>query len=176
MRPSAFLLAALIAAPAAARAQAATAPASPSAVADARGNFQQMSNYVLQSAIEMPEEKYGFKPSPDVRSFGELVAHVAGAQAMFCAMALGEKAPAEDAVVAKTKADLVAAMRTSNAGCARAYGQADAGAMAMIDVFGQQHTRLYALIMNAAHTSEHYGNLVTYLRMNGLVPPSSRPM
>ena len=134
-----------------------------------------MSGYVLQSAIDVPEDKYSFKPTPDVRSFGELFAHVAGAQSMFCALALGEKPPREDAVTARTKAELVEALRQSNRNCERAYAQSDAAAAANVDVFGEQRSRLYALMMNATHDAEHYGNLITYMRINGMVPPSSRP-
>jgi uncharacterized damage-inducible protein DinB len=125
--------------------------------------------------MDVPEEKYSYKPTPDVRSFGEMFGHVAGAESMFCAMALGEKPPAEDAVAVKTKAGLIAALKQSAANCERAYGQSDAAVASNIDVFGAQRSRLYALMMNATHDGEHYGNLVTYLRMNGMVPPSSRP-
>ena len=135
-----------------------------------------LSGYVLQSAIDVPENKYAYKPTPDVRSFGELFAHIAGSQSMFCAMALGQKAPAEDAVTAKSKAELIEALKQSDRNCERAYTQTDAAAGGQVDVFGEQHSRLYALMLNATHDGEHYGNLVTYLRMNGMVPPSSRPM
>lgn len=149
--------------------------ASASAVADARAQWKSMMANVLQSAMDVPEDKYGFKPSPDVRSFGELFAHVAGAQSMFCALALGEKAPPEDAVRSTTKAGLVEALKQSNADCERAYAQSPEAAAANVDVFGEQHSRLYALMMNVTHDAEHYGNLVTYLRINGMVPPSSKP-
>jgi uncharacterized damage-inducible protein DinB len=134
-----------------------------------------MSGYVLQSAMDVPEEKYGFKASPDVRSFAELFAHVAGSQSMFCAVALGESQPAEDAVKATTKAALIEALKKSNADCDRAYAQTNAEASRNVDVFGEKRSRLYALILNATHDGEHYGNLVTYMRMNGMVPPSSKP-
>jgi uncharacterized damage-inducible protein DinB len=166
----------LIAAPAVAFAQ--TKPAAPaSAVAQVRAQFEQASTYVLQSAEDMPADKFSFRPTPDVRTFGELIGHVAGSQQMFCAIALGETPPAEDAVekAAKSKADLVKAMRTSNEFCARAYKQTDAAATATVDLFGQKVTRLTTLIENYGHDMEHYGNLVTYLRINGLVPPSSKP-
>lgn len=148
-----------------------------SPVADARALWKDASDYVVQSAVDFPEAKYGFKPTPEVRSFAELIGHVAGSQAMFCAIALGEKPPAEDAVekAAKTKAELIAAMRASNAACAKAYAQSDAAATASVDLFGTRRTRLYTLLENAMHDNEHYGNLVTYLRINGMVPPSSKP-
>lgn len=150
-------------------------PARSSAVADIRANWKTLSGYVLQSAIDVPEDKYGFKASADVRSFAELFAHVAGSQSMFCAVALGEPQPPEDAVKATTKAALIDALRKSNADCDRAYVQSDAAASRTVDVFGERRSRLYALMLNATHDGEHYGNLVTYMRMNGLVPPSSKP-
>lgn len=147
------------------------------AVPTSRALWQQLSGYVLASAEDMPEAKYGYKPVGTVRSFGELIGHVAGSQNMFCAAALGEPAPAEDAVekAATNKAALIAAMKASNAYCAKAYAQSDAAARAEIMLFGGKQTRLYALAMNATHDGEHYGNLITYLRLNGMVPPSSQP-
>jgi uncharacterized damage-inducible protein DinB len=177
MRPiSCVLLLATIASPAAAQSAGPTGTgASSSPIADARANWRAMSGYVLQAATDVPAEKYSFKPTPEVRSFGEVFAHVAGAESMFCAMALGEKPPAENAVTATTKAELIEALKQSSRNCERAYGQTDAAAASSIDVFGTPHSRLYALMMNATHDGEHYGNLVTYMRMNGMVPPSSRP-
>src|SRR4051812_32476765 len=107
MRPTALLLLAFAASPALAQApmQAGTPKpkAAPSATADIRSHWRQLSGYILESAMDVPEEKYSYKPTPEVRSFGELFAHLAGSQSMFCAIALGQKPPAEDAVVAKTK-------------------------------------------------------------------------
>lgn len=168
MRPNSLLLLAALVSPSVAPAQ--------SAVADARAHWRAVSGHVLQTAIDVPEEKYSYKPTPGVRSFGELFAHVAGAQSMFCAMALGQTPPSEDAIKATTKAALIDAVKRSNKDCEVAYAQSDAAASARIDVFGEQRSRLYALMMNAIHDGEHYGNLITYLRMNGMVPPSSRPM
>lgn len=139
--------------------------------------WQSVSRYIVQAADDVPEGSYSYKPTPEVRSFGELIGHVAGSQSMFCAIALGEKPPAEDAVEKSTtsKAGLIAALKASNEYCARAYAQSDAASAGMVDVFGAQRSRLYALMMNAGHDNEHYGNIVTYMRMKGMVPPSSRP-
>ena len=139
--------------------------------------FNQVRDYIVQSAADMPENAYSFKPTPDVRSFGELIGHIAGAQRVFCASALGETPPAEDAIEksAKTKAALIAALKESNDYCARAYQQTDAAAAAPADIFGTKATRMLALLENVTHDNEHYGNIVTYMRMNKLVPPSSRP-
>jgi uncharacterized damage-inducible protein DinB len=112
-----------------------------------------------------------------VRTFGELIGHIAGSQRMYCALALGETPPAEDAVEksATTKAALVQALKESNDYCARAYQQTDAATTGMVDVFGQQRSKLFTLYGNVTHDSEHYGNIVTYMRINKMVPPSSRP-
>lgn len=135
-----------------------------------------VTKYLVQSAEDVPDSLYGFRPTPEVRTFGELFAHVAGSQKMFCAMALGEKPPAESAVEdsAKTKEAIVAALKASNDYCARAYSQSDAAVTGSVNMFGQQRTRLYALLMNTTHDNEHYGNVVTYMRINHMVPPSSR--
>jgi uncharacterized damage-inducible protein DinB len=146
------------------------------AVGTARELWQAQSGYVTQAAVDMPEAKYSYKPTPDVRTFGQLIAHVAGSQYMICAAAIGDSARAEDDIEkSKTsKADLVAAMRASNEYCARAYRQTDDASARTVKIFGQERTRLYVLTMNATHDAEHYGNLVTYLRLNGMIPPSSK--
>jgi uncharacterized damage-inducible protein DinB len=143
----------------------------------ARSLWRGVSGYITQAAADVPETLYSFKPSPDVRTFGELIGHIAGSQKMFCAIAMGEKPPAEDEVEknAKTKAALVAALKESNDYCARAYQQTDAATSGMVDLFGEKRSKLYTLHENATHDSEHYGNIVTYMRINKMVPPSSRP-
>src|SRR5438105_2237930 len=85
-------------------------------VANARMLWETVSGYITQAAIDFPDAKYSYRPTPDVRTFGELIGHIAGSQKMFCAMAMGEKPPAEDAVEksATTKGALVAAMKESN--------------------------------------------------------------
>jgi uncharacterized damage-inducible protein DinB len=152
-------------------------PAAPSAAADAKALWQMTIANVNASAADVPESLYSYKPTPEVRSFGALVAHVAGSQKMFCAMALGEKVPDEADVekTAKTKAAIVAALKESNSYCARAYSLSDEVLRGEVDVFGTKRSKLFALMMNAAHDDEHYGNIVTYMRLNRLVPPSSKP-
>ena len=174
MKRIAFALATLLAAPAMAQTVAPVASPGVSSSKDLWANF---TSNITKSAEQMPESDYSFKPVATVRSFGQLIGHVAGAQYMFCALALGEPARAEGDVESKvtTKAGLVVALKASTEYCQRAYAQTDAGSAAPIKMFGQDRTRMYALIMNAAHNAEHYGNLVTYMRVKGMVPPSSQP-
>ncbi len=175
MRSALLALAALIAsgvAPIRAQDGAASSPA----VSTSRALWEPMIGYITTAAEELPESTYSYKPTPEVRSFGQLVGHVAGAQYLICAAALGEPPRDEDAIEKskKTKAELVAALKASTQYCGRAYAQTDKAAQGKTKLFGQERTRLYALGLNATHDAEHYGNIVTYLRINGLVPPSSR--
>lgn len=155
---------------------AAQAPANP--ISDAvRSRWNTAKRNMLGSAKVMPAEKYSFRPVDTVRTFGEMLAHVAGANYVFCAMARGEKAPhTEDEFekTAKTPAAIIKALEGSIAYCDAAYSaltDATAGQM----VSGGKQSRIGVLMGNTTHNNEHYGNLVTYLRINGLVPPSSAP-
>jgi uncharacterized damage-inducible protein DinB len=153
------------------------ASAVPSATSQLKKAWERERDYIMDAAVEVPESTYAFRPTPDVRTFGELIAHLAGSQDAFCAEALGEKPPAEDAVekVTKAKAALIEALRKSNDHCARAYAQSDADAAKPVNSSDGDGPRLSVLILNTTHDSEHYGNIVTYMRMNHMVPPSSKP-
>jgi uncharacterized damage-inducible protein DinB len=173
MRLARMIPIAFIALPGFAGAQAAP----PGAVSTQRELWRDITRNFTQAAREVPESLYAFRPAPTVRTFGEIVGHVAGSQYNMCAVALGEPPRPEDAVErSKTiKADLVAALQASTEFCDRAYAQSDAMAHRQGELFGRTRTRLWILGLNAIHNGEHYGNLVTYMRINGLVPPSSRP-
>lgn len=158
-------------------AEAAAAPTSTTAVAALKQEWQTISGYIGRAAEQVQEADYAFRPVAGVRSFGELIAHLAGAQYMICAAALGEPSKNEDDFEKQKlgKAALVAAFKASNEYCARAYEQADAGMFAMTKLFGGERTRFSALALNTTHDGEHYGNIVTYMRIKGMVPPSSQP-
>jgi uncharacterized damage-inducible protein DinB len=146
-------------------------------VAALRSMWESQSGFLLRAAEQMPEADYTFKPVESVRSFGQLIGHVAGSQNAICAAALGEPAKSEDDIEKSTtaKADLVAALRASSDHCRKAYAQSDAAAAGSTTLFGQKQSRMWALALNATHDGEHYGNAVTYLRIKGMVPPSSQP-
>jgi uncharacterized damage-inducible protein DinB len=130
---------------------------------------------ILRSADKLTEDKYSFKPTDSVRTFGQLLAHVADGQYEFCGAAAGKHDEKGVEQSAKTKADIVAALKTAFAYCDAIYGgMTDAQAAEMIPAFGGiKISRLSMLDFNVAHTMEHYGNLVTYMRIQGVVPPSS---
>ena len=137
--------------------------------------YARLKNILARSAEKMPEENYSFKPVETVRSYGQIVGHLADAQYLFCSLALGEKNPGLDIEHTKTsKADLIAALNTAFAYCDKAYdSMTDASATQTIKLFGNDAPRMSALIVNNMHNMEHYGNLVTYMRVKGIVPPSS---
>ena len=134
-------------------------------------------NILLRSAEKMPEENYNFKPTDAVRSFGQVVGHVADAQYLFCSIVLGEKNPAPKIEQTKTsKADLIAALKDAFAYCDKAYdGMTDASATQMVKLFEGDTPKLGVLTVNNMHNLEHYGNLVTYMRLKNIVPPTSEP-
>jgi uncharacterized damage-inducible protein DinB len=140
-----------------------------------KGVYNYFKGNLVKAAEKMPEENYSFKPTPDVRNFGQIVGHVADAQYMFCSNVLGDgmKPPGIEKSKA-TKADLVKALNDSYAYCDKAYdGMTDAHAAEMIKFMGRDMAKLTVLSINNAHDDEHYGNMVTYMRIKGLVPPSS---
>lgn len=132
---------------------------------------------LLRSAEKMPEENYGFKPTDSVRTYGQILGHVADSQYTFCSKVLGEKSPAPKVEDTRTsKADLIAALKDAFAYCDKAYdGLTDASAAQVVKLFGKDAPKLGVLNVNNAHGAEHYGNLVTYMRMKNVVPPSSDP-
>ena len=134
-------------------------------------------NVLLRSAEKVPEENYNFRPTDAVRSYGQILGHVADAQYLFCSIALGEKNPAPKIEQTRTsKADLIAALKDAFAYCDKAYdGMTDASATQMVKLFGDDIPKLGVLSVNSMHTVEHYGNLVTYMRLKNIVPPTSEP-
>ena len=132
---------------------------------------------LLRSADKMSEENYNFKPTDAVRSYGQIVGHLADSQYLFCSMALGEKSPAAKIEQTKTsKADLIASLKEAFAYCDKAYaGMTDAAASQAVVFMGGETPRPGVLIINNMHAMEHYGNLVTYMRLKNVVPPTSEP-
>ncbi|HEV8146467.1 MAG TPA: DinB family protein [Bryobacteraceae bacterium] len=142
---------------------------------ETKGFYNSVKNNIIKAAEKMPAEQYAFKATPDVRSFGEIVGHIADSQFMFCSAVKGEEKKS-DAEKMTGKAALVEALKASTAYCDEAYNSlTDADAATKVKFFNSQRTKFGILNINTAHDDEHYGNLVTYMRLKGLVPPSSEP-
>jgi uncharacterized damage-inducible protein DinB len=146
--------------------------------ANTRLNYQGAKVVLLRSAELVPEESYSFRPTDTVRSFGQILGHVADAQYTFCSLARGEKNPLLNIEKTRTsKVDLIAALKDAFAYCDKAYeGMTDSAGTEMVKFMGFDTPKLGALIGNNQHISEHYGNLVTYMRLKNIIPPSSDPV
>ena len=169
-----FVLISAAALPLLGQQQSATPPANPISASE-KGFYQFVSAEVVAAAQKMPEADYSFKPTADVRTFGQLVGHVADAQYGFCSLASGETNPGKAIEKTKTsKADLVAALKEAVAYCDNAYsGMTDTKGSETVKFMNYNVARVTVLSINTGHTDEHYGNMVTYLRLKGIVPPSS---
>lgn len=144
-----------------------------------RGQYNMVKDYVTKAAAAMPEANYAFKPTPEVRSFGALLGHIANATGMICTSANGGKSPiaGSNAEQLKTKAEIQKALADTFAACDAVWAAATpAWNTETAPLFGAPQTRMAILTFNTAHTMEHYGNIVTYMRLKGLVPPSSGGM
>lgn len=149
--------------------------ASAQAVAALNPLYENIKGNIIKSAEQMPEANYAFKPTPEVRSFGQLVGHMANANFAICSTAKGEKSPAtQDFEKVTEKAALVKAVKDAFAYCDPVFKMPDASFSPMAELFGMKMTRLGFLILDVTHDNEHYGNMVTYFRLKGMTPPSSQ--
>jgi hypothetical protein len=141
--------------------------------ADTKRAYEGIKNNLTRMAEKMPEDAYGFQPIPEIRTFGELVAHVADSQARNCSSITGAT-KSVDAAAKKTKAELVAALKESFAICDAAFnGMTDANATKMIE--GRRGPRPALGVLNGVvtHSNEEYGYMAVYMRLKKVVPPSS---
>ena len=138
---------------------------------------KQVTAWIESAADKMPEEQFAFKPDPAARSFGQILGHVADANYLFCSGVLGQSSPSSEIEKTKTtKVELKLALRNAFAYCGQAYDAlTDANANETVKSFGQERNRLGVLWFNVSHNLEHYGNLVVYMRIKGIVPPSTDP-
>jgi len=136
---------------------------------------------LIAMAEDFPEEKYDFKATPAERSFAENLLHAANANYFFINAANGQKPPAEEDPKRdqyKTKADVVAFVKKAFAdGAATIKAKGDKGLQAyVVEPFSHEKMRISDLAYGyVEHSGEHYGQLVVYYRLSGLVPPESRP-
>lgn len=132
-----------------------------------------LSHTVVEAAKQMPEEHYSFRPTPEVRSFGELMAHIAEANYEMVAIAKGDTAPVEK--VTPTKAEIVKALEASYDYAVKARKtMTEEQKSKSVKFMGGTKTAENVLDFQVFHSLLHYGNAVVYLRMKGLVPPSSQ--
>jgi uncharacterized damage-inducible protein DinB len=131
---------------------------------------------ILKTASQVPDAVWAFRPTAEVRTFAQLMGHIANANYMICGAAGGTKGPGTDAEkTPSTKAELSKAVAESFAFCDTVIaGLDDTKAMEVVKFFTGPSPRAMVLAFNTSHNNEHYGNLVTYMRLNKIVPPSSQ--
>jgi uncharacterized damage-inducible protein DinB len=128
-----------------------------------RYGFGEVSGWVTKAADLVPADKFSYRPTQSVRSFGQQIAHIADSYNYFCGRAAGQNVQWSDAIEkgATDKTALVQKLKQATDACNAAYG-------------GNGQARQANMLMaNIAHTNLHYGNVITYLRMLGLTPPSN---
>jgi hypothetical protein len=141
--------------------------------ADARQTYALIKDSVLKAADKMPAESYSFRTVPQVRTFAGMIARVADAQFRMCGVVKGEN-PAANAASKTTKAELVLALKASFDYCDPVYAtMTDAAGAAKVKWARWEMSKLGLLNWNISHDNEMYGILGAFLRLKGLVPPSS---
>ena len=146
-----------------------------SLTADVRTDYRRIRDYFIRAAEKMAADDYAFRPTPEVRTFAQQIAHGADDQYNLCAPARGERRSAAYTAIEDSlskKAELVPALEAAFAYCDAAY-DALTDASGTAPSLGRDRNTFSMLNWNLWHTWEHYGNIVVYLRMKGLVPPSS---
>jgi uncharacterized damage-inducible protein DinB len=141
---------------------------------EAKSDYKVVRNLVIRAAEKVPDAGYFFKPTPEVRSFGQLIGHIADDQYRYCSAAKGESKSSQFEKDPPPKAEMVAALKSAFAYCDTAYEElVDASATEKVVFLGRTIPKLTVFTLHAGHAWEHYGNAVVYMRLQGIVPPSS---
>jgi uncharacterized damage-inducible protein DinB len=154
---------------------------SPSLATSAKAMHAMIRRDLAEAAENTPADEYAFRPTPELRNFGQIIGHMIQSNFFFCSQVAGEKSPAAaDYEQITAKAALVKALNDSLTYCDRVYAATtDANflqPMQIANVVGTGSTntvRGTVLMYNIAHNNEHYGNLAVYMRLKGHVPPST---
>jgi uncharacterized damage-inducible protein DinB len=145
----------------------------PAQMAEARSAWVSISNNLISAAAKFPEADYGFRPTAQTRTFGQLIGHVADAHYMFCAPMLPQGKTRSGVEKLSVKAEILTALKESVNFCTAAADRVGDSDAERVKFFNKELPKLTLLWMNIAHSNEHYGNAVTYMRLKGIVPPSS---
>ncbi len=152
----------------------AVSPAATGPAAEVQRSYASLKVNIMKSADTMPAELYSFKPTPEVRTFARVVNHISEAQLHSCGAANGTKDLAKVPAETADKAAVVEALKASYAECDKAYAAlTDANLAETFTVGPGKRTRIGLMWGNVSHDNEQYATLALYMRLKGLVPPSS---
>jgi uncharacterized damage-inducible protein DinB len=141
-----------------------------------KARYDTIKRDIVEAAEAMPESEYSFRATPQVRTFAQIIGHIADSQNFFCGVAGGNNPEYTDPIEKSvgTKAVLVDALKASVATCDEVYANTDAAnALVLVPAGKGDALRGMMLLDNVSHDNEHYGNIVTYMRLKGHVPPST---
>jgi uncharacterized damage-inducible protein DinB len=148
-------------------------PAQNAMITESKQNYESIKTNIIKSAEKMPEDAYGFQPVKEERTWAELMGHIADAQTSICGIAGGEMKRGTASKMT-AKGDLVNALKASFEACDAVWaGTTDANASTAVKMRNREMTRLGMLIYNTTHDNESYGTMAVYMRLKGVVPPSS---
>jgi len=159
-------------------------PPLPGLVTEVKTIYTNIHNFITKSVEQFPADKLTWQPTPAVRSWARLVGHITDYNNGACYLLAGETTrPArvdtadtqESAANKLSKDDLLKGYTESVERCNKAFAAVTEANMAERAGPTSARSKIGALIYNTSHTNEHYGNIVTYMRLNNLVPPSSAP-
>jgi uncharacterized damage-inducible protein DinB len=152
----------------------ATPAAAPTLPGEAKQAYVRVRGFILKAVDKVPEEDYAFQPTPAIRTFSQLIDHIADVQTRICSTLNGQPKPSPAA--AKTKAQAAAAIKQSFDECDKAYDSVTPENMSQLVSAGPvQRSKLALLFGNVSHDNEMYGTMSVYMRLKGIVPPSSEP-
>ncbi len=130
---------------------------------------------MVSAAEAMPEDKYGFKPTPESNSFADLVAHSANANFRLCSLLAGEKAPEATVKAGGTKQALVDQMKQSFTYCEQAFPKFDPASLGEeVQFMNRKATKAWVALMTSLDWGDHYAQIAMRLRLNGIIPPSAQ--
>ena len=152
-------------------------------VSEAKFPWTVVRDNLLKMAEKMPAENYSFKPVPEIETFGQRLAHIAGANLFIYQGVMGRQTTPRPGSAAASKVDLIALLKQASTACDAAFDSlSDAAAMEKISSrlggpFPPEPTRTKLATLNnmVRHSNEMYGYMCVYLRLKGIVPPSSAP-
>ena len=159
-------------------------PPLPGVVAEVKTMYTNVHNFITKAVEQFPADKLAWQPTPAVRTWARLIGHITDDNNGACYLLAGETArPArvdapdgqESPASKLSKDDLLKGYKESVERCNKAFAAVTEANMAERAGPTGARSKIGTLMYNTSHTNEHYGNIVTYMRLNNMVPPSSAP-
>jgi hypothetical protein len=177
MKRTIWLVLLMLVAVSATRSQESSAPVANPVSTTVKSQLTRFSKNMVAAAESMPGEKYGFKPTPEMNTFGHLVMHITQSNNLLCSKISGAAAPDAKMAESDGKEKLVAGLKASFEFCGTALANVDDSKLgeSMVLFGNRPASRAAALIALSDGWNDHYGAEAIYLRLNGILPPTAQP-